>query len=90
MVSLLWNSRHCVLESGLRFSALTDGREEEHLPLSLHHMARFWCPRVSSLLPELPPQSAGIGSAGHGSWAGGGALQRGDRTLGDLFISVSY
>lgn len=69
------------------FSAFTDRREERDLPLSLHHVAWFWCPRVSGILPKLPLQSAGIGSVGGGSRAGCGALQCWNRTLGDVFIS---
>lgn len=69
------------------FSAFADGREERDLPLSLHHVAWFWCPRISGILLKLPLQCAGIWSVRGGSWAGCGALQRWNWTLRDILIS---
>lgn len=68
---------------GLSF-VLIDGGVQGDLPFSLHHMARFWCARVSCLLPQIPLQGPGVWFVGPRARTLGGALQRWDRTLRNL------
>lgn len=65
-------------------SFVVDGGVEGDLPLSLHHMAWLWCPRISRLLPQLPLQSAGVRLVGPGARPLSCALQRWDWTLRDV------
>lgn len=64
----------------------SDGREARDLPLSLHRLARLRGPRVPGVFPELPLESARVRGAGGGARPRRGALQRGNRTLGDVFF----
>lgn len=63
---------------------VVDRGVEGDLPLSLHHVAWLWCPRIPRLLPQFPLQGSGVWLIGPRAWALSGALQRWDWTLGDL------
>lgn len=63
---------------------LVDGGDEGDLPLPLHHVAWFWCPRISGLLPPFPLQRPRVWLVRRRAWTVCGALQRRDRTLGDF------
>ena len=73
------------LNSSLRvWSSITDSRDAWDFTFSLHHLAWLWSTGVSCFLPQLPVQGAGVGLSEFGPGAGGGALQRRHRTLGDV------
>lgn len=70
----------------LHFVIVVDGRVKGDLPLSLHHVAWLWCPRISWLLPSFPLKCSRIWLFRRRAWALRGALQRWDWTLGDLCL----
>lgn len=65
---------------------VADGGVEGDLPLSLHHMAWLWRPRISCLLPQFSLQGSGVWLIGLRAWALSGALQCWDWTLRDLCL----
>lgn len=88
-----WHAELCLLGGPLMtdiacvfFVVVVDGRVKGDLPLSLHHMAWLWCPRISRLLPSFPLKCSRIWLFRRRAWALRGALQCWDWTLRDLCL----